>query len=339
MTARSKPKVDDVAKLAGVSTATVSRCLNTPDRVSEETRKKVEVAVEELGYTPNFGGRYLASNSSKTMGAIIPTMENAIFARGIQAFQEVLANSGITLLISTSGYDPEREFEHIQTLISQGAEGLLLIGAARPKKTYEFLERRNIPHVIAWNHRWDRKHIYVGFDNYFAMQELTNTVLRMGHRHIAIIAGPTTYNDRIEDRISGAQAAIEKIDETSLIVKFCPTNYSAIQAGQAFEELMELDHHRPSVIMCSNDVLAVGAIMQAKAMNMNVPDDISITGFDDIEIAEIVAPALTTVHVPHRRMGQAAAQLLLNIRAGKLDQKSIKLGTNVVLRNSLQHKT
>ena len=94
----SKPKVDDVARLAGVSTATVSRFLNTPERVSEKTRKKVGAAVEELGYTPNFGGRYLASQTSRTMGAIIPTMENAIFAKGIQAFQEVLADAGITLV-------------------------------------------------------------------------------------------------------------------------------------------------------------------------------------------------------------------------------------------------
>lgn len=337
MTIHSNPTVDDVAKLAGVSTATVSRCLNNPEKVLVATRKKVQVAVDELGYTPNFGGRYLASNRSRTMGAVIPTMENAIFARGIQAFQEVLANSGITLLISTSGYDPQLEFENIQALVSQGAEGLLLIGTARPKKTYEFLKLRNIPHVIAWNHRRNGEHLYVGFDNHFAMRELTNTVLNMGHYRIAIIAGPTVNNDRIEDRLSGAQDAIKKATGASLIIKFSHSNSSPILAGQAFEELMALEI-RPTVIMCSNDALAVGAIMRARDMGINVPDDISITGFDDIDVAEIVTPSLTTVHVPHRRMGQAAAELLLSIRAGKTDQKSIKLETRVVLRHSLQTK-
>ena len=335
MTIHSNPTVDDVAKLAGVSTATVSRCINNPEKVLAPTRKKVQVAVDELGYTPNFGGRYLASNRSRTVGAIIPTMENAIFARGIQAFQEVLANSGITLLISTSGYDPQLEFQNIQALVSQGAEGLLLIGTARPKKTYEFLQRRNIPHVIAWNHRQDGEHLYVGFDNHFAMFELTNTVLKMGHRHIAIIAGPTTNNDRIEDRISGAQDAIQKTKGASLIIKVSRSNSSPILAGQAFEDLMALEI-RPTVIMCSNDALAVGAIMRARDMGISVPEDISITGFDDIDVAEIVTPSLTTVHVPHRQMGEAAATLLLNIRAGKPDQKSIKLDTRVVLRHSLK---
>jgi LacI family transcriptional regulator len=335
MTIHSNPTVDDVAKLAGVSTATVSRCLNNPEKVLQDTRKKVQIAVDELGYTPNFGGRYLASNRSRTMGAIIPTMENAIFARGIQAFQEVLASSGITLLIATSGYDPQREFENIQALVSQGAEGLLLIGAARPKKTYEFLQRRNIPHVIAWNHRQDGEHLYVGFNNYVAMQALTQTVLKMGHRQIAMIAGPATNNDRIEDRISGARAAIAKNHDASLIIKSSPTSSSPILSGQAFEELMAQDI-RPTVIMCSNDALAVGAIMRAKEMNISVPGEVSITGFDDIDVAEIVTPSLTTVHVPHRHMGEAAATLLLNIRAGKPDQKSIKLDTRIVLRDSLR---
>ena len=335
MTIHSNPTVDDVAKLAGVSTATVSRCLNNPEKVLQDTRKKVQIAVDELGYTPNFGGRYLASNRSRTMGAIIPTMENAIFARGIQAFQEVLASSGITLLIATSGYDPQREFENIQALVSQGAEGLLLIGAARPKKTYEFLQRRNIPHVIAWNHRQDGEHLYVGFNNYVAMQALTQTVLKMGHRQIAMIAGPATNNDRMEDRISGAQAAIAKNHDASLIIKSSLTSSSPILSGQAFEELMALDI-RPTVIMCSNDALAVGAIMRAKEMNISVPGEVSITGFDDIDVAEIVTPSLTTVHVPHRHMGEAAATLLLNIRAGKPDQKSIKLNTRIVLRESLR---
>ena len=125
--------------MAGVSTATVSRCFNSPERVVEATRKKILLIVDELGYTPHFGARVLASNRSNTVGAIIPTMENAIFARGLQAFQETLAENNVTLLVASSGYDPEREFRQIRTLISQGADGLLLIGHARLDSTYAFL--------------------------------------------------------------------------------------------------------------------------------------------------------------------------------------------------------
>ena len=106
---RGLPTLDDVARRAGVSAATVSRCLNTPDRVRPETRQRVEAAVNELGYTPHFGGRMLASNRTNTIGAIIPTMENAIFAAGIQAVQDQLSAHGVTLLVATSHYDPDRE--------------------------------------------------------------------------------------------------------------------------------------------------------------------------------------------------------------------------------------
>ncbi|MFQ3188097.1 MAG: LacI family transcriptional regulator, partial [Gammaproteobacteria bacterium] len=139
--------------MAGVSTATVSRCFNSPDSVVKTTRERVLRIVEEIGYTPHFGGRALASNRSNTVGAIIPTMDNAIFARGIQAFQETLADNNVTLLIASSGYDPERELEQIRSLISQGADGLLLIGHARPENTYDFLQLRQIPYVVTWNYR------------------------------------------------------------------------------------------------------------------------------------------------------------------------------------------
>ena len=121
---RSVPTLDDVALLAGVSTATVSRCINSPDRVVEQTRAKVHRAIEALGYTPNFGARVMAAKRTSTIGAIIPTMENAIFARGLQAFQEELYANGYTLLVSSSLYKPEIEREQIRSLVGRGTRGV-----------------------------------------------------------------------------------------------------------------------------------------------------------------------------------------------------------------------
>ena len=129
---RSTPTLDDVARKAGVSTATVSRCLNKPERVVKETRDRVLRAVEALGYTPNFGARVMAAKRTFTIGAIIPTMENAIFARGIQAFQEELHRRGYTLLVSSTGYRPGAEEEQVRTLVGRGADGTLrLSGPSR----------------------------------------------------------------------------------------------------------------------------------------------------------------------------------------------------------------
>ena len=162
---RSAPTLDDVAKLAKVSTATVSRCLNNPDRVVEATRQRVLSAVDTLGYTPNFAARVMAAKRTSTIGAIIPTMENAIFARGLQAFQEELHQHGYTLLVSSSAYKPDIEEEQIRTLIARGADALLLIGHDRASRIYDDLERRKIPALIAWSYLPDAHFPSVGFDN------------------------------------------------------------------------------------------------------------------------------------------------------------------------------
>lgn len=320
--------------MAGVSTATVSRCFNTPDKVVDATREKVLQAVDELGYTPHFGGRALASNRSNTVGVIIPTMENAIFARGLQAFQETLADSGVTMLVASSGYDPEIELQQIRTLISQGADGLLLIGHARPDKTYDFLKRRRIPCVLTWNYRVKSGCFSVGFNNRRAATELAQRVIQYGHRHIGIITAHTEFNDRALDRVNGIRDAMESAGLSSNNLTIVPTNYSLKNGGDAFESLMT-QIPRPTAIMCGNDVLATGAIARANEMDIRIPAEISITGFDDIDLAEVIQPKLTTVHVPHRRMGESAAKLLLDILNGNTECQSIELETKIVMRESL----
>ena len=171
------PTLNDVAKAAGVSPATVSRALNSPALVSQTTLTRVKAAVDELGYTPNFGARFMAAKRTMTIGAIIPTMENAIFARGIQAFQEQLHSLGYTLLVSSSSYDPDIEEEQIRTLASRGADGILLIGYRRDERTYDFLRRRNIPFLLAWAFAANNSLPAVGFDNRASMYRLCNEVL------------------------------------------------------------------------------------------------------------------------------------------------------------------
>jgi len=331
---RSAPTLQDVARMADVSTATVSRCFNTPDKVVETTREKVLQVVEALGYTPHFGGRALASNRSNTVGAIIPTMENAIFARGIQAFQETLAENNVTLLIASSGYDPEREYQQIRSLISQGADGLLLIGHARPEKTYAFLQRRQIPYVVTWNYREDSNSFNVGFDNRKAGAQIAHQILKYGHKHIAVITAYTEFNDRALDRLNGVRDAMKNSGIPESNLEIVSTTYSLKSGADAFEEFMSRKP-RPTVIICGNDVLATGAITRANEMGIKIPYEVSVTGFDDIDLAEVIQPKLTTVHVPHRRMGESAAKLLLDILNGKQGCKSLELETEIVLRQSL----
>jgi len=306
------PTLDDVARRAGVSAATVSRCLNLPDRVRPETRARVEAVIEELGYTPHFGGRALASNRTNTIGAVIPTMENAIFALGLQALQDELSASGVTLLVAQSHYDPQREADQIRTLLGRGVDGLVLIGEARPDDTYRLLRERGVPFVLVWSHRSDCPHRCVGFDNRAAARQMAGRVLDLGHRRVAMIAGVTAWNDRASERVEGVREALAarglELDPPYLV----ETAYALDASAEAAKRLLALSP-RPTAIICGNDVLAAGAIRGARETGLAAPGDVSIVGFDDIELATVVEPALTTVRVPHRRMGRAAAQLLLRM--------------------------
>jgi LacI family transcriptional regulator len=330
----SAPTLDDVAKSAGVSTATVSRCLNSPDRVVETTRLRVMNAVEELGYTPNFGARFMAAKRTFTIGAIIPTMENAIFARGLQAFQEELYARGYTLLVSSSAYQPKLEEEQIRALVSRGADGLLLIGYDRDPAIYQYLERQKKPVLIAWAHSADSDLTAIGFNNCESMSALTKLVIDYGHRKIGVISGVTAGNDRAAQRLKGIHDAVAASALDMEILDVIETSYEVENGGDAFQEIMN-NGGRPTVVMCGNDVLAVGALRRALELGLRVPEDISITGFDDIELARIVTPSITTVHVPHREMGRRAAVELVKMVESKSTGKSDKLQSSLRIRESL----
>lgn len=327
------PTLDDVARAAGVSTATVSRCLNNGEVVTEATRKKVMTAVDMLGYTPNFGARAMAAKRTFVIGAIVPTMENAIFARGLQAFQERLQDKGYTLLVSSNGYQPAREAELVKALVSRGAEGLLLIGYERDSEVDEFLDRRGVPALLAWAHREDEIHPAVGFDNRDAMRQLTEIMIARGHHSIAVISGMLAGNDRASARLAGIFDAVAAAGMNQNAVHVIETPYGISAGAAAFKTLMETAD-RPELVMCGNDVLAAGALTQAHDMGLDVPGDISITGFDDIELARVVHPALTTVAVPHREMGEAAADALVTMIEDKVTTPPLKLDVEFKLRGS-----
>ncbi|MCR9157181.1 MAG: LacI family DNA-binding transcriptional regulator [Rhodobacteraceae bacterium] len=335
---RTVPTLDDVARAAGVSTATVSRCLNSPERVVEQTRKRVMAAVEALGYTPNFGARVMAAKRTFTIGAIIPTMENAIFARGLQAFQEELHTRGYTLLVASSAYQPKIEEEQIRSLVARGADGLLLIGHDRDPSVYQYLKARSIPVLSAWVYLPESGQPTVGFDNRQSMRALAQQVIDFGHQKIAVISGITKGNDRAAARLAGLRDALAANGLDPKTMPVVETPYEIENGAVAFQTLMCAEN-RPTVVMCGNDVLAVGALRGARDMGLSVPEDVSITGFDDIELARIVTPQITTVHVPHREMGRKAAIALIDMVEKRGTGDTIELKSTVQLRDSLRDLT
>ncbi|MFQ3184305.1 MAG: LacI family transcriptional regulator [Alteromonas macleodii] len=328
------PTLQDVAAAAGVSTATVSRCLNFPDKVAERTRSKVMQAVKVLSYSPNFGARAMAARRTNTIGAIIPTMENAVFARGLQSFQDELREYGFTMLVASTSYRPEVEEEQIRALVARGADALLLIGHERSPEVYQFLDVQRIPTLVTWAFDGQSPRPSIGFDNRKAMRLMALNVIKLGHCNLAFISAETSQNDRAKARHWGIEDAMEKSGLFPRDLHVLETTYGIEQGAAAFEQVMKAAP-QTTAVFCGNDVLGVGALRRAREMGVRVPQDVSITGFDDIELAEIAYPALTTVHVPHREMGRRAGKALAKLVTDGTAIEATEIEARIIIRETL----
>lgn len=322
--APGQPRLADVAEMAGVSTATVSRALNRPDTVTRELRERVRAAVDALGYVPYGPARALASRRSNTVGAVVPTIDNAIFARNIQAVQARLFESGLTLLLASSEYDYEREQREAQSLIEHGIDGLILVGESRDQALYRLIEMKGVPYVNTWVYHDRSPHPCVGFDNVQAAYQVASYLLDIGHRRIAMVAGMRRGNDRAEERVRGVTAAMEERGLHFARGCLVEHEYDIAQGRLAASRLLA-SVDPPTAIICGNDVLAFGVLFECRARGVRVPDDISITGFDDLDLSVNMDPPLTTIRVPATEMGRRAAEYLL----ARLDKAPIQEKTEL----------
>ncbi|MEQ8604792.1 MAG: LacI family DNA-binding transcriptional regulator [Marivibrio sp.] len=322
-----------VAERAGVSTATVSRYLSRPDQVRQARRARIEQAVADLGYIPHGAARALASSRTQTIGAIVPTLDNAIFAQGIHAFQRRLQEAGYTLFIASHGYSLLEERIQAETLLARGVDGMLLIGLDHDPGLYRRLDKLGTPYVSAWSYDRRAERPCIGFDNHKAALAQAGHLLDLGHRRFGVLAGVIRDNDRARDRLEGVRTALNArgVALTPAQVQECPYELGASRA--AAKRLLALDP-RPTAIVCGNDVIAYGALLECQASGVDVPAEISIVGFDDLPLSEHLQPALTTVHVPSETMGRKAAEFLLARLGGEDPPDKVELAANLILRAS-----
>jgi LacI family transcriptional regulator len=329
----SQPRLAEVARLAGVSTATVSRVLNQPAAVTPQLRKRVHAAVDTLGYVPHGPARALASRRSNTIGAVVPTIDNAIFARNIQSLQAGLFESGLTLLLASSDYDYEREQHEVQSLVERGIDGMMLVGESRDKSVYHLLESKRVPYVNTWLYREDSPHPCVGFDNAQAAYQIGSYLLDIGHRNIAMVAGVRQGNDRAAARVDGVTAAMAERGFHFAPGHLVEHKYEIAEGRRAASRLLA-SPNRPTAIVCGNDVLAFGVLFECRARGVHVPREISITGFDDLDLAANIDPPLTTIRVPAAEMGRRAAEYLLARLEKTPTPKKTELQAALVVRET-----
>jgi LacI family transcriptional regulator len=325
--------LSDVSECANLSTATVSRVINNPEKVSEKSRLVVQAAIEKMGYIADGAASALASRRTKTVGAVVPTLDNAIFAAGIQGLQRRLKKRGYTLIVASHEYDLEEEFIEVKTLLRQGIEGILLVGSVHHPQLLQLLKLKKTPYVNCWAFNPDSPQPYIGFDNRKAAKKLTEYLLDLGHEAFAVIAGHTRNNDRATDRLQGIREAIEERSLELPQNKILERAYSVKQGREATRILLQ-DSSPPTAIICGNDILALGAVAECQASGIDVPADISITGFDDLDISSQLVPALTTVHVPSKEMGELAADFLVAQINCESQLLHTEVGTDVMIRDT-----
>jgi LacI family transcriptional regulator len=328
------PNIEDVAAAAGVSTATVSRVLNKPQSVREALRTRVTAAVARLGYVPHAGARALKLQRSGTVGAVFPTIDNAIFAQAIDALQQRLAEAGLQLLIATSGYDVDTEARQAINLVTRGADALVLCGLGQSPALLQFLRGRDFPTVHAMSWPAPAGTICVGFDNQRAIGQAVRYLLDLGHRRVAMLAGLAHHNDRAAARIAGVRQALKQAGLKLAPQHLVERPYGLAEAREGLRLLMTTQP-APTAIVCGNDVLAFGALLEARKLGIAVPEQLSIIGFDDLEMARHIQPALTTLHVPTPLLWRTVAERVI----AALEQAPLQVATEVEVELVLREST
>lgn len=326
--------MEDIARIAGVSTITVSRALNQPQKVAERTRERVLKAVESAGYIPNGVAGSLASRRTRVIGALVPTITNSIFADTIHGMSDVLAPHGYQLLLGASGYSLEAEAKFIEAILAQRPAGLLTTGLQHLPLACARLRATGVPAVETWNVDGEAIDMAVGFSNYRACYEMVRHLVGAGYRAIGFVSAPVTANDRASQRLEGYRSAMRDFG-----LRTAPSleREAAFSFHAGAESLLDLLSHEPHMqaVFFANDILAIGALLECQRRGIRVPDDLAIAGFDDVELASQVNPALTTVRIPRYDIGRVAAEMILHRIEGRVAQpRVVDLGFEIVQRQS-----
>ncbi|MCB5359900.1 DNA-binding transcriptional regulator CytR [Vibrio lentus] len=323
----------DVAQLAGVSTATVSRALMNPEKVSVSTRKRVETAVLEAGYSPNTLARNLRRNESKTIITIVPDICDPYFSEIIRGIEDAAVENDYLVLLGDSGQQKKRESSFVNLVFTKQADGMLLLGTDHPFDVSKPEQKNLPPMVMACEFAPELELPTVHIDNLTSAFEAVNYLAQLGHKRIAQISGPTTAT-LCKFRQQGYQQALRRAG-VSMNPAYSTVGDFTFEAGaQAVRQLLALPE-QPTAIFCHNDAMAIGAIQEAKKLGLRVPQDLSIVGFDDIQFAQYCDPPLTTISQPRYEIGRQAMLMMLDLLKGNDVQAGSRLlEAKLVVRGS-----
>jgi LacI family gluconate utilization system Gnt-I transcriptional repressor len=331
MSSRRAPRLDDVARLAGVSTATVSRYLNNPEVVAKATAQRIREAVETTGYLPNLNAGALASSRSRLIAALVPDIAQSIFNDTMEAMIERLGADGNSVVMSLTGPDNHRLEAQIDAALSRRVDAIILTGIVGDSDLRNRLRRQAVSVIETWDLPEDPIDVAVGFSHAQAGTEMARFLRNRGYRRPHMVVPRSTRSERRASSFALEWTKENGAEPTRLNVNV-PSHFG--QGRLAFRGLSDLPE-QPDVVVCGSDWIAQGLIVEALAAGVRVPDQLAVTGFGNLRLAGDMRPTITSVDVDGARIA-AEVNRILRLRAADMpvSERHIDIGFRIIARES-----
>jgi len=323
--------IKDIAELAGVSHSTVSRALHGRGRMSEETRSRILALVEEVGYTPDALARSLVSGDTHTIGVVVTSIADPFVVQIVDGIEDIAQKAGYSVLLSASNNDPVREIAVVETFRERRVDAVIVTSSRIGALYADILDDFGAPIVLINNMQQGKYVFSVSTDDVGGAQMAVEYLLKLGHRRIGYI-GSSDRPISSQRRWQGSCQAFAELGYPVPGLRVEPEGETDLAVGS--KGLAELMIHDPSAIFAYNDMTAFGVMLAAREMGIDIPRQLSLVGFDDIQVAEFVTPTLTTIHQPRKSMGRAAMEMTLALLRGE-DVGNINMACKLVERESV----
>lgn len=311
-----RTKIDEVASRLGVSPATVSRAFNSPQIVRKSVREEILRVAEEMGYTAHGAARILATQKSRAIGAIVPSLRSAMFAHFIEGLQRRLQEDNYTLLLATSEYNAEKEYLSARAMIERSIDGIMVVGESHDPRFYTLIKGSGVPFVQTLAQPGANQHPCIGYDFNTVAGLVVDHLVRLGHRRFGILQGDQRRNDRVKHYEAAIRARLQfhgiDLPEDHVM----DSEYTVQAARRTFLDMARRGP-LPTAVICGNDTLAFGVVAEALAQGLAVPHYLSVVGLGNLEFAAHFARPLTTVQTPKDEIGVLAGDYLLAQAEGR----------------------
>lgn len=327
----SRVTMQDVARLAGVGTMTVSRALRSPEKVAAGTRKKIQKVIESTGFVADANAGGLKSGKSRLIAAVFPTFGTSASIETIEGIRSVFGPAGYEILMGDTHYEMKEEERIVLGALRWRPAGIILAGLTHSAKTLQAIKNAQVPLAEVWSVTDDPRDIVVGFSHRDASYTMARSLVEWGYKKIAYVHISTVDNERARTRRDGYLMAMQAsgiVPEPGMYLEV-PLTYKA-----GAEALVTLRSRFPNLdaIFFGSDQLAVGALLECQRRGIKVPDDIAIAGFDDLDLSSQIIPALTTIKTRLFEVGRRAAELLIGRMEGRINTPIVESWPQEIIR-------